>query len=415
MSVRGVSRRRAGPPRIGLFGLLGSGNIGNDGSLEAVVNHLRENHPDAVLGGLCAGPERVSARWGIPATPLHWYDAAAPPASGIAAAGLKVVGKGFDAIRTAAWARRFDIVIVPGMGVLEATLPLRPWGFPYALLLLCASGRLFGTKIALVSVGSAVITQRPLRLMVTAAARLAHYRSYRDIPSRDALRTMGVDTSADEVYPDLVFALPMPCVGDDRPATGVVGVGVMDYRGGNADRNRAEQVHAEYLAKMKRFTRWLIDNGRSIRLVTGDRVDAAVTAEIVADLRTYRPDLAPSRVVAEPVSCMTELMEQLRSVDTVIATRYHNVLCALRLSKPTISVGYATKNEVLMSQMGLGDFCQSVDSFEVNRLIEQFCELEDQRERLSGVLARKSLEHARRSQEQLTALSRHIHTVIDKG
>ncbi|MFC5996709.1 polysaccharide pyruvyl transferase family protein [Pseudonocardia hispaniensis] len=422
MRVRGGHRTtRAGPRdrplRIGLFGLLGSGNIGNDGSLEAVLGYLREEHPDAVLGGLCAGPERFSARWGIPATALHWYDTVAPAATGITAAVLKVVGKGLDAFRTAAWVRRFDIVIVPGMGVLEATLPLRPWGFPYALLLLCASGRLFGTKIALVSVGSSVITQRSLRVVVTSAARLAHYRSYRDTLSRDNLRTMGVDTSADEVYPDLAFALPVPDSATDRPTTGAVGIGVMDYRGANADRDRADEIHAEYLAKVKRFARWLIDDGRSIRLVTGDGADAAVAAEIVADLRAYRPDLDPSRVLAEPVFSLTDLMTQFRSVDYVVATRYHNVLCALRMSKPTISIGYAAKNDVLMARMGLGDFCQSVRSFEVARLVNQFRELEGHREKLTDVLSKTNLEHTQHIQEQFAALSRQIrnHPISHKG
>ena len=60
-------------PRVGLFGLLGQGNLGNDGSMEAVLAYLRAQHPDVVLDALCSGPELVSARYGIPAARLHWY------------------------------------------------------------------------------------------------------------------------------------------------------------------------------------------------------------------------------------------------------------------------------------------------------------------------------------------------------
>ena len=65
-----------------------------------------------------------------------------------------------DAYRTCAWVRRHDVVIVPGMGVLEATLPLRPWRTPYLMFLTCLSGRVFGTRVALVSVGANVIKQQ---------------------------------------------------------------------------------------------------------------------------------------------------------------------------------------------------------------------------------------------------------------
>ena len=140
--------------RVGVFGLLGSGNLGNDGSLEAVLGYLRTEHPEAVVDALCGGPEAVAARYGIPATRLHWYRGEYRTASRAGAIAAKGLGKLVDVFRTAAWVRRHDVVIVPGMGVLEATLPLRPWGFPYALFLLCASGRLLRTRVALVSVGA---------------------------------------------------------------------------------------------------------------------------------------------------------------------------------------------------------------------------------------------------------------------
>ncbi|MFB7939431.1 hypothetical protein ACFC39_20340, partial [Streptomyces sp. NPDC056049] len=161
------------PVRVGVFGLLGSGNLGNDGSLEAVLGYLRATRPEAVVDALCGGPETVTARYGIPATRLHWYRGEYRTASRAGAVAGKALGKVVDAVRTALWVRRHDVVIVPGMGVLEATLPLRPWGFPYALFLLCASGRLLGTRVALVGVGADAIADRPTRALVRRSARLA--------------------------------------------------------------------------------------------------------------------------------------------------------------------------------------------------------------------------------------------------
>ena len=56
----GAGRRRlSGPPRVGLFGLLGSGNIGNDASMEVVLRYLQTSHPGTVVDAMCRGPEEV--------------------------------------------------------------------------------------------------------------------------------------------------------------------------------------------------------------------------------------------------------------------------------------------------------------------------------------------------------------------
>src|SRR5580693_6266973 len=188
--ARTRSRNSRGAPRVGLFGLLGQGNLGNDGSLEAVLGYLRAAHPDAILDFMCGGPEEMTARYGIPAVRLRWHNAPpgkTPGALAFARAGMETtLGLVMDGFHTASWVRRHDVVIVPGMGVLEATLPLRAWHTPYSMFLLSATGRLFGTKVALVSVGADFMDQRAMRWLVTMAARLAHYRSYRDSFSRDA-------------------------------------------------------------------------------------------------------------------------------------------------------------------------------------------------------------------------------------
>jgi polysaccharide pyruvyl transferase WcaK-like protein len=397
-------RSIATAPRVGLCGLLGSGNIGNDGMFEAVLAYLRAEQPDAVLDVMCTGPESVQARYSVAATPLNWYQKHEQQASGVTAIVLKLLGKGIDAYRTASWVRRHDVVIVPGAGVLEATLPVRPSSYPYTMFLLSASGRLFGTKVALVSVGANVISQRLTKWLFASAARLAFYRSYRDTLSHDAIRRAGVDTTHDHVYPDLAFALPTPPDGPSAALT--VGVGVMAYYGGNDDRRRADEIHASYVEKMKCFVRWLADSGHRIRLFGGDNnFDDSLVQEVLADLRAYRPDLEPMWAVAEPITSMGELMREIAPVGTVVATRYHNVLCALKLSKPTLSIGYAAKHDVLMADMGLSEFCQSARSLDVGRLIKQFTELENRSAELRRTMAERNTAKARDLDHQFALLS----------
>jgi polysaccharide pyruvyl transferase WcaK-like protein len=386
------------PVRVGVFGLLGSGNLGNDGSLEAVLGYLRDRHPEAVVDALCGGPEAVTARYGIPATRMHWYRGEYRTASRAGAITGKGLGKLVDVFRTAAWVRRHDVVIVPGMGVLEATLPLRPWGFPYSLFLLCATGRLSGTRVALVGVGAAAIGNRATRTLVRWSARLAAYRSYRDAPSRDAIRAMGVDTARDEVHPDLAFSLPTPPVSAPPGPPGRVCVGVMAFHGGDDDRARAEEIHRRYLDGTIRFVRALVEEGRPVRLLTGDQVDAPVVAAILDAVDS------PLVTVAGAAS-LTDLMKETAAADTVVATRYHNLICALRTGTPTLALGYAAKSDALMAQMGLGAYCHPAREVDADRLLEQFRALEKNAAELRRILAARNEDAVRRLDHQFTALT----------
>jgi polysaccharide pyruvyl transferase WcaK-like protein len=407
VTIAGFAGRReqsiTATPRVGLFGYLGSGNIGNDASMESVLGYLSADHPDAILDAMCMGPERLKGQYGIEAIPLLWYRKYEQQASGVTAIALKVIGKGVDAFRTASWVRRHDVVIVPGMGVLEASLPVRPWGYPYTMFLLCASGRTFGTKVALVSVGANVANGRLTRWLFNSAARLAFYRSYRDIGSRDSMPQRGLDRTQDHIYPDLVFGIPAAPYDPGDAQT--VGVGVMAYYGTNDDRKQAAEIYASYVEKMKSFVRWLVDSGRRIRLLVGDTSDDSVVQEILADLRAHRPNLEASWVVAEPVSSFAELTRAMAPVGTVVATRYHNVMCALKLSKPTLSIGYAAKHDILMADMGLSEFCQSARSLDVGRLIEQFTELESRSAQLRLTMREHNTANARLLDDQFATLS----------
>lgn len=405
MTSRGfIGRRRsAAAPRIGLFGVIGTENIGNEGMLEAVVTWLKRDHPDAVLDFMCMGPEKVKARYGAPAIPMNWYQKH-EQASDVMAIVLRTVGKGIDAYRVASWVRKHDAVIVPGAGVLEATLPVGPWWYPYAMFLVSTSGKVFGTRVALVSVGAGVLSQRLTKLFFTWAAKLAFYRSYRDTGSYDAMRQAGIDVSRDYVYPDLAFALSVPPVGPGDPL--VVGMGVMAYHGTNDDREQADEIQTAYIEKMKHFVRWLADSGYKIRLFGGDnRWDGAVVDQILADLRVHRPDLEPTCAVAKPVTSLAELMQEMASVGSVVAIRYHNVLCALKLCKPTLSIGYARKHDLLMADMGLSEFCQFANTLDVDQLIEQFMELQRRSAELTQTMAERNAEKVRLLDKQFAELS----------
>jgi polysaccharide pyruvyl transferase WcaK-like protein len=243
----------------------------------------------------------------------------------------------------------------------------------------------------MLGVGATVISRPATRWLIIRAARLAFYRSYRDAQSRDALQQQGLDTSADPVHPDLVFSLPSsPAAGN--PET--VGVGLMAYYGSNDDRERADEIYASYLGSMEAFVRWLLDNGRRVRLFYGDTVDEPAVQQVLGDLGEYTSGSGSARLAAERVTSYAELSRAMAAVGTVVATRYHNVICALQLSKPTISLGYGKKNVVLMEEMGLPEFCQYADSIDVAKLIEQFTKLESNADQVRTMLAERNADKA---------------------
>jgi polysaccharide pyruvyl transferase WcaK-like protein len=412
--LTGKRDHRSPAPRVGLFGHLGAWTIGNDASMESVLGYLRSQQSEAVVDAMCSGPERMTELYGVPAVAMFWQQKYEGRATGARTIALKVLGKSIDAFRTAAWVRRHEVVIVPGAGVLEASLPLWPWALPYSLFLLSASGRVFGTKVALVSVGAAPIRQPVTRWFSNAAARLAFYRSYRDDGAREAMRQRGLDIDRDPVYTDLAFALPTPSDGStfvaaapDSGDTNIVGVGVMAYYGSNDDRGRAESIHAAYVDQMKQLVLWLIDSGRDVRLFVGDAngSDDAVVDELLAYVRSARPDLEPSRIVYDPVYTFDELTVAMQSVDIVVAIRYHNLVCALKLCKPTLSIAYSPKHDVLMAAMGLERYCQSVESLDITRLKDQLQDLERCSAELSQFMRERNTENARLVEEQFAELS----------
>jgi polysaccharide pyruvyl transferase WcaK-like protein len=374
-------------PLVGLFGGLGSGNIGNDASMEAILGYLRTSHPEAILDAMCGGPQVLRDRYGLRAVHAHWQTRLAERAGGPPGAAVKALSKAIDAVRIATWVRRHDVVIVPGMGVLESSLPQRPWQFPYTMFVLCLAGRIFGTKVALVGVGATMIKARLTRWLFISAARLASYRSYRDTLSRDAMARQGVSTESDHVYADLAFALPVPACGPGDPHT--VGVGVMDYNGRNEDRARAAEIHASYVANLGSFVRWLVDGGHSVRLLVGDAngSDGQVVAQILADLAESRPGLPPGRAISAPAATFDELLRAMAPAGSVVATRYHNVICALMLARPTISIEYSAKNSAVMAAMGVPGYCQSISSLDADLLRKQFADLQEHAAQLRDTIA----------------------------
>jgi polysaccharide pyruvyl transferase WcaK-like protein len=370
------------PKRIGLFGMFGTGNIGNDGSLESMVRFLRRVAPEERLLCICGNPAAVETAFGLEAVPI--YHRPRSLSDGRAAAFLpRAAGRAMLWIHAVRHLRRLKVLIVPGMGVLDdfSVSPLG-LGWPHDILSWFLLGRLMGMKVLLVSIGAGPIRHPVSRWLMKAAARAAHYRSYRDTISKAFMESIGFDARHDRIYPDIAFRLPAPPstrVQDDgrRPLT--IGVGVMAYCGWRNDANRGAQIYTAYLEKMTSFVVWLLDRGHLVRVLMGDQADRRAVDDLVRAVRWRRPELAEDAIRFAPAQTLHDIMQQMADTDLVVATRYHNVVCALRIGKPTISVGYSVKNDALLAAIGLADCCQSIERLDVALLETQTLRLISER------------------------------------
>ena len=353
--------------RVALYGFLGSGNIGNDASFETVVAWFRTHHPDVELRGITIAPEQVDTRYGISSVPLAWRSPR-PYDGRLASALSKVVGRLLDIPRSYRLAGSVDAVIVPGMGVLENSLTVQPWGLPYWLFLMAASCRVRRRHFVLLDVGAERARSPLTRWLYEATARVATHTSYRDHPSAEAMVRSGVSRPY-VVAPDLAFAHPSSTV--DQPEAGRIVVGVMAYYGQGDDPVRGAPIRRQYVATLADALAALIGEGSRIVLVVGDRVDIDVAQEVHKAVLTLRPDLSEDALVVRQPTTFAEVTDEMRRAEVVIASRFHNLIAALRLGRPTISVGYAGKSRTVMKALGLDDYCQRIDELDAGRLVAQ--------------------------------------------
>ena len=386
--------------RIGLFGRLGSGNIGNDATLEAVLAYLKAERPDAELDSLCSGPQRVTDRYGVPAAQLGRFDGVGPvrgpkPVRLAMTLGRIVAGSLIDTWRITSWVRRHDVVIVPGMGVLESTLPQRPWELPWTQFVMSLAGKLFRVKVALRQ-RRGERGQRTRDRLVAGALCGAGLLPL--VPGRavvGAAQKMRMAGPSDHVFPDLVFALPSPPVVQLGDSVGVGSDGLLRGHRGRAD---ASLIQETYTAAMTQFVERLLADGRRVRLLIGDEADEAVALDVQS--RCQSP-----LVVYEPFTSADELMSQLGTVDSVIGTRFHTVLFGLKLGKPTIAIGYGRKHLALMEQLGVEEWFQDIRDLDAERLYTQFVALQGERVQVVRTITERQQVIRERLDEQFAELS----------
>jgi polysaccharide pyruvyl transferase WcaK-like protein len=298
------------------------------------------------------------------------------------------------------WIRAFRVLAGTRMLVMTGTGMLSDFGIGpldlhYEILKWSVIAKLRGCKLLFVSVGAGPIRDPLSRRIVKTALSLADYRSYRDEFSYRYLESIGFDTSADRVRPDLAFSLESaPPVAKGRGASGngrVVGIGLMEYYGQHRSPFDGELIYQLYIERMARFVAWLLERGHSVRLLVGDlSFDTRVKRDLLRSLEGSGTTLDRARMFDEPIASPEDLRSELARTDMVVATRFHNVLLALMLGKPVIALSYHQKLSALMAAVGAEDYCLDAEDLDVAALIERFECLDKNADLLGSSMTRKA-------------------------
>ena len=382
--------------KIIIFGNFGTLNFGNEATFQTVLYHRRRRLPEAEVACICLGPESIAATYRIEAVPISSQIVKSWNLRNPLARFLRklFIGAPSELYR---WLKAFktfngtDLLIIPGTGLLTDAYGLFGWG-PYNLFKWTAMAKLRRCKVLFVSVGAGPIYGTLGKYLVRSALSLADFRSYRDESSRQWLKGIGFRADNDQVYPDLVFSLPetvIPRQDNKQRSRSVVGLGLMEYAGRYSVAEPSNAIYLSYLENLVLFVKWLLAQDYDVRLLIGDDYDNPATQEFRSLLSSRLGPYDEKSIIDQPISSAQQLLSQLAATNIVVATRFHNILLALLLNKPVISISFHHKCTSLMSEMGLLEYCHDINHMHADRLIEQFQDVERNAEKLKTVIRQK--------------------------
>src|SRR6516165_920777 len=285
--------------RISLYGNFGAGNLGNECTLQAVIEQTLRRWPYAQLLCFCTNPQDVRTHHNISAFPSQAVDkspADRGPRGRLARSGARgpvwVFRIAFWRIplELIHWAKslravsRTDVLIVAGTGIV-ADYMCGPLGWPYDIFKLSTLAALCRVKLVFLSVGVGPIHHPLSRWFLKRSLVLANHRSYRDEASSQYIEKIGFNIGHDAVYPDVVFGLSRSNLVSSLAAgqRRIVGVGLKDY---GVTEGLESKAFRKYLDTMAAFVAWLQEHGYGVRLLIGDvSYDTAVIDKFVSLLK----------------------------------------------------------------------------------------------------------------------------------
>ena len=415
--------------RVALLTPYNGGNLGDAAIQDAVIANLRQRLPGARFAGISLNcdsfAERHCAAGGFPlcATSRRFYGMSSgsafgnPATSGVAHF-LGMNGTGALTVQAVpnqtSWFRRGlrkarawvtvipreirhwfqgylflrtqDVVIVSGGGQLDEEWG-GPWGHPYALFKWGMLARMAGVPCAVVSVGAGKLKSIVSRFFLSAALRMASYRSYRDVNTKDIAARLFDPAGKDLIVPDLAFSLspieslPLSNVQALAKGRSIVAISPIAFAKPGSWPRQDQILFERYLSQMASVVSQLLQRGVFVVFVSsslGD--DEHVIPELLDHLDSEaRSNLAP-QITAPPIFSWKDLAACLRDVDVLIASRLHSLITGIVVQKPVIAIGFDPKVQWLMEDLGQTEYLLQFSDFTAAEVLDCFDRIQLQRD-----------------------------------
>lgn len=416
---------------IGVFGHVGTQNLGDETIIAAVIQNIRLRYPDAEIRAFTFNPKDTSLRHGIASFPIRQINTVSPSEGSssqedsvsnrpndsassrerfkeslkkipLLYPALKAVQNGMHAL----WApfkemgfliqcyknlKGIDLLIVAGSGQLTDHSG-GPWAYPYTLFKWSVLARARGAKLAFVSIGTSWINSSVSEFFLKSALSRADYRSCRDESSGHQVEELGV-TGENIVVPDLAYSLKMPgIVARSRApqSSPVVGINPIPFFHEIFWHEGDKKRYDAYVSTQASFAAWLIRRGYAVLFFpTQLRADPPAIQDIIQTIERNDPGLSGQLIINPPILSSEDLISAMSRMDFVVAARYHGVLISHLLHKPVLAVSYHQKTTDLMARVGQSECTLEIDACTLDALKSRFLFLESQSKAIEAELERR--------------------------
>jgi polysaccharide pyruvyl transferase WcaK-like protein len=439
----GIDTKARTPERIGLLHHLGGGNLGDDASLNAVLDNIRTRWPHAEIFGFTMNPDYTTAKHGIPCYPIRalaWsfgnseatdssislkdkvksalrrYRLLIKLLTALHAVLIGIPGKCFREIafliKSFRCLRSFDLLIITGGGQLIESSggPWSflggPWKFPYTIFKWVVLGRLARVKVIVLNVGAGPLVSLLGKAFVRGALSLSDYVSFRDKQSEMLIRSIGFDGRS-HVFPDSAYSRDVSALRagrEGRQGRFVVGLAPMAYGDPRLSTKHDQAPYDSYIQQLGAFGSWLIMNRYDVTLFC---TDIGVDPPAVVDVE----NIVKASVGAGTGSlCRVhqwsteELLSNMSSMDCVVTSRFHAVVFAHMLTLPVLAICNHKKVKTLMDELGMSEYCLDVQRCNSEALTEAFLSLAKNHEAIKSRMAEKLVAYRRQLSDQFDEL-----------
>ena len=434
--------------KIGLLDHMGGGNLGDDATQDAVMHNIKKRWPYVKMVMFSMNPDDTRKRHGIPSYAIRaktWGFGATRDENEIQITSLKneknkgaqkswvialksrysilfslvriisnvVIRKPFAFIQELIFLlkshniiKSFDLLIICGGGQLLDCLG-GPWKFPYTIFKWVILAKISKVKCFFLNVGAGPLDHRLSKIFIRKALSFADYVSFRDDKSEKLIREIGF-CGGSQVFPDSVYSLEAAVQNknnNDRNGNPIVGIAPMPFRDPRVYWEKDKTFYDIFIRKLAQFSSWLIENDYFLALFGSDiSHDPLAVNDLNMSLKNEYNWSSKSCITKESVNTTSELLLRMASMDYVVTCRLHGVIFAHLMNKPILAISHHPKVNILMSDIGLSEYCVDINNFYSDTLVKKFKHLVENKVDIKKRMAEKLVCYRKELTDQFDVL-----------